>query len=177
MFSGRFLFISVAIKRKTIMILDENYNAQRELWDLLKGLISFAHTFDVVPLNGELSDQPKINGVVHASQLGNETLGFAKVNRHVSKSSLTKAKHRWRDWNRAHQLEQDDYYISQMEHLKRELEAGNCSCRQYQRLAAGLREQVAEQIQKRTKKYEKSIGIIDSDFAKQRRAAKVSKAA
>ena len=176
MFSGRFLFILVAIKRKTIMILDENYNAQRELWDLFKGLISFAHTFDVVPLNGELSDQPKINGVVHV-KLGDGTLGFAKVTRHSSKSSLTKAKHRWRDWHRARQLEEDDYYIATMEHLNRELEAGCCSPQQYGRHTQSLREDVTQRIQKRTKEYEKSIGIIDSDFAKQRRAAKVSKAA
>ncbi len=143
---------------------------------MVKAMIKFSHTFDISPVNGGLDEQPDIKGVVQA-KLGDGSLGYVKVRHNTTPSQLTKARNRWRDWNRASLLEQDAYYISQMEHLKRELEAGNCSCRQYQRLAAGLREQVAEQIQKRTKKYEKSIGIIDADFAEQRRSAKAVKAA
>lgn len=143
---------------------------------MFKAMIKFMHTFDISPVNGGLDEQPDIKGIVQA-KLGDGTLSYVKIHQNTTHSQLTKARNRWRDWNRASLLEQDDYYITTMEHLNGELEAGRCSPQQYQRHAATLREQVTEQIQKRTKKYEKSIGIIDADFAEQRRAAKAVKAA
>tara|TARA_R100000808_G_C2153825_1_gene164409 strand:+ start:359 stop:781 length:423 start_codon:yes stop_codon:yes gene_type:complete len=134
---------------------NNNNKARRESWVFWKEMIRFLYEYEL-----------------------NED-GF--VRRNATKSQLTKAKRRWKDWRDVVVLENDKTYMRNMELLVEEYRStgktkwrvigkdGTPQWPEFGRRQAALQEMARKRNNKRTYEYEKSIGISNSEFAERRR--------
>ena len=132
-----------------------NNNSRRESWEFWKEMIRFIYEYDL-----------------------NED-GFWRYNETESKKA--KAKQRWRDWRNGSILDNDELYLKNLKLLIEEFrdggeqewstvkEDGSVKCEEFGKRQCELQGKAYKRNKKEVYKYEKSIGLNNSEFAERRR--------